>query len=85
MQALQVKNVNFTFSETQNLVEADLTYYIGQTDFVAASMIKTTDPIYFSGNLSQYVATVYVQIAWNEAESRLGATWYNSTDCSNTE
>jgi hypothetical protein len=60
MQALQVKHVNFTFTETQSLMDDNMTYYINQTDFVAATMVKTTDPVYFSGNLSQYVATVYV-------------------------
>lgn len=87
MQALQVKHVNFTFSETQELIETDYTYYVNQTDFVAATMVKTTDNVTFNETtLSLYVATVYAQIAWNEAENRSSVeTWYNSTSCSNTE
>ena len=85
MQALQVKNVNFTFSETQSLMADETIYHINQTDFIAATKVTTTDPGIFSGDLSQYIATIYMQIAWNETDSRPITTLYNSTDCSNTE
>jgi hypothetical protein len=85
LQALQVKHVNFTFTETQSLMDDSTIYYVNQTDFVAATMVKTTDPNYFSGNFSQYVATVYVQITLNETEGRISPNCCNSTDCSNND